>query len=316
MSQITSRQRIPDATDDPVQIRRNLDEFGVCVVPDMLPGDEVARVRDRLVEQADGERAAGVATSPGGPLGPSDSIQYIWGLIHKGQVFRDLVLYPRALELARYVLGPDLLLFSYTGNAIGPGAPGGGAHSDQIYMPSDTPWPVLCNIIYMLDDFTEDNGATLVVPGSHRRTIDELNGDSFAESAVSALGQAGSALVMESRIWHSIGVNRTTDNVRHGILTAYCKPFLRTQSNWVHTTPPDMVDGFSPELQELLGYHGWRSLGGLQGPHGEARDYGNRDGQGRVAGEARINVDVDWGWAPAEPAIVPELTAAGVPPLA
>jgi ectoine hydroxylase-related dioxygenase (phytanoyl-CoA dioxygenase family) len=315
MSQIASRPRLPDATDDPEQIRANIDEFGVCVVPEMLSGEQVAQVRQRLVEQAAGERAAGVATSPGGPLGPDDPIQYVWGLIHKGQVFRDLVLYPRALELARYVLGPDLLLFSYTGNAIGPGAPGGGAHSDQIYMPSDTPWAVLCNVIYMLDDFTEDNGATLVVPGSHRRSIDELNGESFAASAVSALGRTGSALVMESRIWHSIGVNRTTDNVRHGILTAYCKPFLRTQSNWVHTTPPEMVDGFSPELQELLGYHVWRSLGGLQGPHGEARDYGDYGDHHGSDRPARINVDVDWGWAPADPSIVSELTPAGVAPL-
>lgn len=313
MSQITSRPQLPDATDDPEEIRATIDEFGLCVVPDMLSGEQVVRVRDRLVDQAAGERAAGVATSPGGPLGPNDPIQYVWGLIHKGQAFRDLVLYPCALDLARYVLGPDLLLFSYTGNAVGPGAPGGGAHSDQIYMPPDTPWAVLCNVIYMLDDFTEDNGATLVVPGSHRRSIDELDGRSFADGAVSAVGRAGSALVMESRVWHSIGVNRTADQVRHGILAAYCKPFLRTQSNWIHTTPAEMVDGFAPELQELLGYHGWRSLGGLQGPHGETRSPVGQDGGDGSSHEARINVDVDWGWAPAEPKIVPELSVHGTP---
>ena len=216
------------------------------------------------------------------------------------------------MELARYVLGPDLLSFSYTGNAIGPGAPGGGAHSDQIYMPSDTPWAVLCNVIYMLDDFTEDNGATLVVPGSHRRSIDELDGEAFAASAVSALGRAGSALVMESRIWHSIGVNRTTDNVRHGILTAYCKPFLRTQSNWVHTTPPEMVDGFSPSSRSCSA----TTCGALSEV---SRARMARPGTTGItatitaptAQRAVINVDVDWGWAPADPSIVSEADPRG-----
>ncbi|MFT3855037.1 MAG: phytanoyl-CoA dioxygenase family protein [Ilumatobacteraceae bacterium] len=295
---------MPEATSDPAEIRANLDELGFSVVPDMLATDHLRELRTRLVDQAAAERAAGVATSNAGPLAPGGPIQYVWGLIHKGQVFRDLVLDPQALDLVRYVLGPELLLFSFTGNAIGPGAPGGGAHSDQIYMPSDTPWPVVCNVIYMLDDFTEDNGATLVVPGSHRRSIDDLTPEAFAAEAVPAIGRAGSALVMESRVWHSIGVNRTTSNVRHGILTTYCKPFLRTQSNWIHTTPADLVATFPTELLELLGYHGWRSLGGLQGPYGIPLD----DTAGSSArNEARLDVQVDWGWIPAEPSIVGEL---------
>src|SRR5258706_2136303 len=304
MSQVRSKPGLPAATSDPTQIRADLDEYGLAVVPDFLPPDQLAAVRKRLVEQAAGERWAAVATSHMGPLEPDGPIQYVWGLIHKGQEFRDLGLYERALELVRYVLGPDLLLFSFTGNAIGPGAPGGGAHSDQIYMPSDTPWPVLCNVIYMLDDFTEDNGATLVAPGSHRRSIDDLTPEAFEADAVSATGRAGSAIVMESRVWHSIGVNRTSSSVRHGILAAYCKPFMRTQSNWIHTTPTELVRTFSPDLLQLLGYHGWRSLGGLQGPYGVALDTDVPDAAG---GEARLNVDIDWGWVPPEPEIVGEL---------
>jgi ectoine hydroxylase-related dioxygenase (phytanoyl-CoA dioxygenase family) len=302
MSQV--RTTLPAATRDPAEIRADLDEYGVAIVPDILSPEQLAEARQRLLEQCAGERAAGVATSNSGPLQPDGPIQYVWGLIHKGQVFRDLVLHPVALDLVRHVLGPDILLFSYTGNAIGPGAPGGGAHTDQIYLPAETPWAVVCNVIYMLDDFTEENGATLVVPGSHRRSLNDLNAESFAEGAVSATRRAGSAIVMESRIWHSIGVNKTSSDGRHGILTAYCKPFLRTQSNWVHTTPPDLVASFSPELQQLLGYHGWRSLGGLQGPYGEPRE---SIGGVEEKSEARLNVDIDWGWVPAEPVIVGEL---------
>jgi ectoine hydroxylase-related dioxygenase (phytanoyl-CoA dioxygenase family) len=246
--------------------------------------------------------------------GGGPPVQYVWGLIHKGQEFRELILHPVALDHARHVLGDDLLLFSYSGNAIGPGAAGGGAHTDQIYMPADTPWPVVCNVIYMLDDFTEDNGATLVVPGSHRRNPDDLNPESFTRDAIPAIGSAGSALVMESRVWHSIGVNRTDNVVRHGILAAYCKPFLRTQSSWRHTTPPDMLRSFSPELRELLGFHIWRSLGGLQGPYGDPLEAASDADPRRRPPSDAATLDVgavEWGWAPAEPEIVREMRPVG-----
>jgi ectoine hydroxylase-related dioxygenase (phytanoyl-CoA dioxygenase family) len=214
----------------------------------------------------------------------------------------------------RHVLGPDVTIFSFSGNAIGPGAPGGGAHTDQIYMPADTPWPVVCNVIYMLDDFTEDNGATLVVPGSHRRPFSDLTADTFAADAVSATGTAGSALVMESRVFHSIGVNRTSDVVRHGILAAYGAPFLRPQENWTFSTPTALVEQASPELRELLGFKIWRSLGGAQGPYGKRLEDTLDDRAGHARSTARLDVEgIDWGWVAPTPEYVGPLDADGRP---
>jgi ectoine hydroxylase-related dioxygenase (phytanoyl-CoA dioxygenase family) len=288
---------LPPPTTDDDEVRAHLDEFGVAVVADMLNAAEVAAVRQRLVEQLAGERAAGLGPRQAHSDG-SGPVHYTFGLVSKGEVFRDLIVHPKALAYARHVLGPDLTLFSYSGNAIGPGAPGGGPHTDQIYMPASTPWPVVCNVIYMLDDFTEDNGATLVVPGSHRRSRRELNGDSFAAGAVSVTGPAGSALVMESRVWHSIGVNRTADVVRHAILAAYGKPFLRPQENWTFSVPEAVVAEASPELRELLGFRIWRSLGGVNGPYGVGADGSD---------------PMDWGWVEPQRRYVGELTASGEP---
>jgi ectoine hydroxylase-related dioxygenase (phytanoyl-CoA dioxygenase family) len=233
-------------------------------------------------------------------------------LIAKGQEFRDLIVHRPALEYVRHVLGPDITLFSFSGNAIGPGAAGGGAHTDQIYMPSNTPWPVVCNVIYMLDDFTEDNGATLVVPGSHRRRIDELTPEVFAAEAVSATGKAGSALVMESRIFHSIGVNRTADVTRHGILAAYGAPFLRPQENWTFSTPRHLVEEASSTLRELLGFRVWRSLGGAQGPYGRPLAVPEGDQRNTALRAPKLDVaSMDWGWVAPEPEYVGELAADG-----
>jgi len=285
----------PATTDD--EVRASLDEYGIAIVPDMLSAAEVAAVRGRLVEQLAGEKAAGLGPRRDHSDG-SGPVHYTFSLVAKGQVFRDLIVHPKALAYARHVLGPDLTIFSYSGNAIGPGAPGGGAHTDQIYMPASTPWPVVCNVIYMLDDFTEENGATLVVPGSHRRNRHDLNAETFAAGAVSAIGAAGSAMVMESRVWHSIGINRTTDVVRHAILAAYGKPFLRPQENWTFSTPRSVVEEASPELRELMGFRIWRSLGGVQGPYGVDGDESD---------------PMDWGWVAPEPQYVGELTSSGEP---
>jgi len=280
-------------TDD--EVRASVDEHGIAIVPDMLSAAEVATVRARLVEQLAGERAAGLGPRRDHSNG-TGPVQYAFSLVGKGQVFRDLIVHPRAMAYAHHVLGPDVTIFSYSGNAVGPGAPGGGAHTDQIYMPATTPWPVVCNVIYMLDDFTAENGATLVVPGSHRVSRRELNAESFAAAAVPAIGTAGSALVMESRVWHSIGVNRTTDVVRHAILAAYGAPFLRPQENWTFSTPASVVEDASPELRELLGFKIWRSLGGVQGPYGVAADEAD---------------PMDWGWVAPRPSYVGELAADG-----
>ncbi len=306
MTDVRTAATLPAPTSDPAEVKANLDEHGLAIVADLIDADRLAAVRARLVEQAAGERANGTTAASGGPRPADGPIQYVWQLISKGQEFRDLVTNPAALEYARHVLGPSITLFSYSGNAIGPGAPGGGAHTDQIYMPSDTPWPVVCNVIYMLDDFTVDNGATLVVPGSHRRSIKELDAETFGREAVNATGPAGSALVIESRIWHSIGINRTASTVRHGILAAYGKPFLRPQENWSFSTPTAIVEAAAPELRELLGFKIWRSLGGAQGPYGTQRDDATPSRPGR-------EINNDWGWVEPVPRYVGELDASGRP---
>lgn len=273
--------------------KEQLHENGFAVIPDVLSADEVAALRSRLVALADEEREAAAAL--GAPM-PNEA-QFVRTLIAKAQEFRDLAVHPTALALARHLLGPDILLWEAFANRVPPGGPAGGAHIDQGPMPNDITWPVVCAFLYMLDDFTEENGATFVVPGSHRRHRDELTPETFAAGRVTATGKAGSVIVMDGRVWHSIGKNRTSDVWRHGVLMFYSAPYLRVKENWAFLTPPEIVRDASPLLRELMGFKMWRSLGG---PKADKAFIGGQAGVSSYEGEL-LKEDEASGWGAVRP---------------
>ena len=75
--------------------RRDLDAQGYCIIPNVLSRAEIMALKSRLTEQAEGERARGVAFHDGGPARPN---QRIWMLMNKGRVFRDLMLHPMSMR--------------------------------------------------------------------------------------------------------------------------------------------------------------------------------------------------------------------------
>ena len=108
-------------------------------------------------------------------------------------------------------------------------------HSDQDYVPLPwPPFPLVANIIWMLDDFTEENGATRFIPGSHHEdhtgwTPDVMNRRSGETVAVG--GRAGSLVCLDGRVLHQTGANATIGQLRHGIIAYYCQPWIRQQEN-------------------------------------------------------------------------------------
>ena len=135
--------------------------------------------------------------------------------------------------------------------------PGGGEmvlHADQIFVPE--PWPAEpqgCNVSWCLDDFTEENGATRVVPGSHRRHTAPVASDQQTPT-VPLVAPAGSIVVFESRLWHKTGNNVTKDQRRAGTFAWYTKPIYRQQENWFLSLDPRVKQFASEEMLILLGY--------------------------------------------------------------
>jgi ectoine hydroxylase-related dioxygenase (phytanoyl-CoA dioxygenase family) len=250
---------------------KELDEQGYCIVRDVLSKSEVAAVRSRLVEQAAGERARGVSTHDGGESRPN---QRVWMLPNKGKIFRDLMLHPVIDTLMSHLLGPDYLLSSFTANIAHPGGEPMALHTDQGYAGFWTPVPIVANIAWMLDDFTDDNGGTRIIPGSHvdqsytPRSVHFAPTDSrypTQEDTIAAEGKAGDILCFDGRIWHGTGANRT-DRPRHALLSYHCRPFVRQQENFVMGLDPEVRQQERPALLNRLGFRIWAGLGRVESP--------------------------------------------------
>lgn len=252
---------LPPIRHDLDAAREDLDRFGVARRADALRPEQVAALRARLEEQAAAERRDGVAFVDGGGAN-----QRVWNLPSKGGVFRDLLTMPLVRDLARHVLGGDYCLSSHTANITGPGGEEMVLHSDQGYTPRSIPLALTMNVMWMLCDFTDENGGTRLVPGSHLRTEEPPR--SPVPETVAGTGPAGTALIFDGRVWHGTGANTTADERRWGVLTYFCRPWLRPQENYTLSTHPDVVAGASDELLALLGFTVWRTLGGMQGPWG------------------------------------------------
>lgn len=233
-------------TADPLteRIVADLDRNGYAVAEQLLSAEEAARVRDGL-------RAVLDRT----PLGRNDFEGYktrrIYALFAKSRAFDALAVHPLLLSVLDRVLGPSYQLSAPTGIEIGPGEKAQVLHTDDGIYPLPRPHPeVVLNTMWALDDFTVDNGATRVVPGSHRWT----DRTPIEDETVTVTMPAGSVLFIVGNLWHGGGENRT-ERTRLGVLLEYAAGWLRQQENHILAVPPEVVRTLDPRLQELIGYN-------------------------------------------------------------
>ncbi len=261
-------------TDDLAQARVDLDEHGICMVAGALSPAERDEVRARLYAAAEEDRAAGRAYV----YDNDDANQRVWALIKRGACFELLATHPTALGLVEHLLGRPFLLSNISANITGPGGGRMHLHADQGYvLPPFPPLALAANAMWMVDEFTEANGGTRLVIGSHRR--DHGPGPDDVEAAqgtgdrpdlpgsVALEVPAGTLCVMDGRVWHQTGTNTTADQTRAGIFAYYVRPYLRTQENWWRSLDATALERFAqhPRWRELLGFEHHRSLGVVDG---------------------------------------------------
>ncbi len=236
-------QALPPIRTDLESAKRDLDEFGLTRYHGALKPADLSRLQNRLAEQAAAEKARGI----GWLEGPN---QRVWNLPNKGEVFREWAINPAVMELVGRVLGPEFLLSSLTANIACKGGAAMGLHGDQQFAPP-LPIPVVSEAILMLVDFTPDNGATEIIPGSH--LFGRWPARDEPRNTLPVVGPAGTILVYDGRLWHGTGANRT-ETPRPALLGAYCSPFMRQQENFSLSLAPEVFEQCSPELRALLGF--------------------------------------------------------------
>jgi len=240
-------------TTDVARALADLRHTGLCVIRDALTPDPLGEVRDAVYRAARSDRRRGREVKFAGDYPEDDTNQRVWNLPSRDPIFLDLVEHPLALTFVRETIGWPALLSNISANITGPGGGEMVFHADQTYMPQ--PWSGVqgINVIWCVDDFTEANGATRVVPGSHRLNRAPTEAD-HGVPTVPLEAPAGSMVVMEGRVWHKTGNNRTADQTRAGIFGWYTGPIYLPQENWWLSLDPSIRQFGSDNLLVLFGY--------------------------------------------------------------
>jgi hypothetical protein len=177
------------------------------------------------------------------------------GLVARSPLCRELVMHPLALETTRAFLkdASSFQLHLTQVIAIGPGEPGQPIHRDQWafdFFPFPSGYEVQCNTIWAMSDFTEENGATRVVPGSNT-AADRLQ--LKADDTVPAEMTKGSVLFYSGSVYHGGGANRSA-GTRYGINITYNRSWLRQEENQYLAVPPEVARTLPVDLLRLIGY--------------------------------------------------------------
>ena len=228
-----------------------LDEHGYVVLEQALTPDQANALRDRSAELLEEEKAAG-----GEHVYHDGKSQRVWSLLHKGRIYEEMIQLPQVLELQEHLLGEDCVLSSFTVNLIGPGSPAGNLHDDY-KLGSCFPKPLptaafFSNTIYVLDDFTPENGATQMVPGSYKRGYGP-DPEKQYDDVIQLSARKGDIVIFHGATWHASGAN-LSKRERMILLGFFCRSFIKPQQDNFKLVGPDIEERATPTLKRLLGF--------------------------------------------------------------
>jgi hypothetical protein len=220
----------------------DLNENGFVVLPELVSPDELGAIKnevDRLV----------------GPLGRNNFeghlTQRAYSLLGKTRLLDGLVDHPRVLALLDRLFLPNYLLSQLQVIKILPGETGQLLHHDDGFYPLQRPRAALsAATIWAIDEFTAENGATVVLPRSHQWG-DRLPTD--ADQKVPAAMPAGSCVFFLGTLWHGGGTNDSSAP-RRAVTAQYCEPWLRTQEAFTLSVDADTARAVSPDIRRMIGY--------------------------------------------------------------
>ena len=214
---------------------------GYVILPNLLTPGELTEIREAVTPLLN-------------PLGRNGfegrTTQRVYSVLNKTRACDRIADHPRVLALLDRLFMPNYLLSMLQVINILPGEQAQMLHTDDGFYPLPRPRAGLgAATIWAIDDFTADNGATDIIPGSHLwgdRTPDE------AERAPVVMS-AGSCVFFVGTLWHGGGANRSP-HPRLAVTAQYCEPWLRPQEAFTLSTTRDTVRAVSEDIRRMLGY--------------------------------------------------------------
>lgn len=230
---------------DPDLVARDLAqvrEQGFVVIEGLLSDRELASIR---------EAAGPLLHHRGRNEFEGEKTQRVYAVLEKTRALDRLVDHPRILALLDELFLPNYLLSQLQVINILPGESAQALHTDDAFYPVPRPRPPFgAATVWAIDDFTEENGATEIVPGSHTWPAERWPTSDESRPAVM---KAGSVIFYPGTFWHGGGANRS-DTARLAVTCQYCEPWLRTQENYFLSTSKEIVAEVSEDIRRMLGY--------------------------------------------------------------
>jgi ectoine hydroxylase-related dioxygenase (phytanoyl-CoA dioxygenase family) len=242
---------------DPAVVDRALAEIvetGFCVIRSVMPPERIDEIRTILEV---------ILYQEAGLNRLKDGHQRVLHLAVKHPFFLEPLCHPLVLAVWRKYLGEDIICSTYTANCLWPGCTALYWHCDHPYWTIKPPYPsfrLTGETIWMLDDFTVENGATAGIPGSHR--LQELPAleHRWTDDARILTGSKGDVIMADGAWWHTSTPNQT-EGRRSALLATYIRAFCVTQEDMRRQLA--LIEAPSPIVTELLGGHQYQPQKGF-----------------------------------------------------
>jgi len=244
------------------ELLRQLDSDGYVILPSLLPPSQVKAIKDALAPYLQGKLK-----------GRNDFEGYdserVYALLAKSPVFAELAAHPLVLEVSEAILGPNFMLSACLAINSHPGENAQPLHFDDSFYKVPRPRPAYgVSAFWAIDEFTADNGATEIIPGSHIWGDEPpAGGDTFRETFINGkhvpvedhpglekvVMPAGSLMLTPGTLWHRGGANHSNAS-RLAITPQYCVAWGRQMESMLLSVPPHIVAQYPERVQQLLGY--------------------------------------------------------------
>jgi ectoine hydroxylase-related dioxygenase (phytanoyl-CoA dioxygenase family) len=246
-----------------------LDMQGYTVVKDAAPMAFFAELRDHIVALAEERKRQGLYGDRRGVF--SDNIM---NCTSKGRPFEQVLMNPKLNALMAYLLGDGYVLNASSSAIVEQGAPALPIHCDNAYVPDPFPsWALTATSVWFTEDVTADNGASRVIPGSHRYGRQPFPGEG-EEDAVAVECPAGSVAVWNGALWHG-NCGRLAPGERVTFHTSFCRLHMKPFAN-NDIVPQEVIDRNGPLMAQILGRGLPMGREGEDGPNPEWRAIAGR----------------------------------------